>query len=173
MALGHNLDDTAQSILMNLGKGEMERIIRLAPTHRRPWMALHHVSYPSGGFLNVRYTPMQLGRSYPFIMMIVRMHPALFDRSTGHILRRWRAPIPGPCMAWFIRWMPSANCGPLQTTLLNHGNQDKPQNARNAGHLRANPFAKPVYSNHGWLKSVNEHQSKLSTSPSISCGRPQ
>ena len=31
MALGHNLDDTAQSILMNLQKGEMERIIRLAP----------------------------------------------------------------------------------------------------------------------------------------------
>ena len=35
MALGHNLDDTAQSILMNLGKGEMERIIRLAP-HTSP-----------------------------------------------------------------------------------------------------------------------------------------
>jgi len=31
MALGHNLDDMAQSVLMNLQKGEMERIIRLAP----------------------------------------------------------------------------------------------------------------------------------------------
>ena len=36
MALGHNLDDTAQSILMNLGKGEMERIIRLAPHTSTP-----------------------------------------------------------------------------------------------------------------------------------------
>jgi len=36
MALGHNLDDTAQSILMNLGKGEMERIIRLAPHTSMP-----------------------------------------------------------------------------------------------------------------------------------------
>ena len=36
MALGHNLDDTAQSVLMNLGKGEMERIIRLAPHTSMP-----------------------------------------------------------------------------------------------------------------------------------------
>lgn len=36
MALGHNLDDTAQSILMNLSKGEMERIIRLAPHTSMP-----------------------------------------------------------------------------------------------------------------------------------------
>ena len=34
MALGHNLDDMAQSILMNLQKGEIERSVRLAPhTH--------------------------------------------------------------------------------------------------------------------------------------------
>jgi uncharacterized protein (TIGR00269 family) len=31
MALGHNLDDMAQSILMNLQKGEVERSVRLAP----------------------------------------------------------------------------------------------------------------------------------------------
>ena len=31
MALGHNLDDVAQSILMNLQKGEVDRTIRLAP----------------------------------------------------------------------------------------------------------------------------------------------
>lgn len=31
MALGHNLDDTAQTILMNLQKGEIDRTIRLAP----------------------------------------------------------------------------------------------------------------------------------------------
>jgi len=31
MALGHNLDDVAQSVLMNLQKGEIERIVRLAP----------------------------------------------------------------------------------------------------------------------------------------------
>ncbi|MBT4060232.1 MAG: adenine nucleotide alpha hydrolase family protein [Euryarchaeota archaeon] len=31
MALGHNLDDTAQTILMNLQKGEVDRTIRLAP----------------------------------------------------------------------------------------------------------------------------------------------
>jgi len=36
MALGHNLDDTAQSILMNFSKGEMERIIRLAPHTSMP-----------------------------------------------------------------------------------------------------------------------------------------
>tara|TARA_Y100001960_G_scaffold93060_1_gene100233 strand:- start:84 stop:1103 length:1020 start_codon:yes stop_codon:yes gene_type:complete len=31
MALGHNLDDTAQTILMNLQKGEVNRTIRIAP----------------------------------------------------------------------------------------------------------------------------------------------
>lgn len=31
LALGHNLDDMAQSILMNLQKGEIERSVRLAP----------------------------------------------------------------------------------------------------------------------------------------------
>jgi len=31
MALGHNLDDMAQSILMNLQKGDIERSVRLAP----------------------------------------------------------------------------------------------------------------------------------------------
>ena len=31
MALGHNLDDTAQTILMNLQRGEVDRTIRLAP----------------------------------------------------------------------------------------------------------------------------------------------
>ena len=36
MALGHNLDDMAQSILMNLQKGEIERSVRLAPhTHSK------------------------------------------------------------------------------------------------------------------------------------------
>ena len=33
MALGHNLDDMAQSILMNLQKGEIERSVRLALIH--------------------------------------------------------------------------------------------------------------------------------------------
>ena len=36
MALGHNLDDMAQSILMNLQKGEIERSIRLAPHTSSP-----------------------------------------------------------------------------------------------------------------------------------------
>jgi uncharacterized protein (TIGR00269 family) len=36
MALGHNLDDMAQSILMNLQKGEVERSIRLAPHTSSP-----------------------------------------------------------------------------------------------------------------------------------------
>ena len=31
MALGHNLDDMAQSIIMNLQKGNIERSVRLAP----------------------------------------------------------------------------------------------------------------------------------------------
>ncbi|MDP6857091.1 MAG: TIGR00269 family protein [Candidatus Thalassarchaeaceae archaeon] len=31
MALGHNLDDVAQSVLMNLQKGEVDRTVRLAP----------------------------------------------------------------------------------------------------------------------------------------------
>ncbi len=36
MALGHNLDDMAQSILMNLQKGEIERSVRIAPhTHSK------------------------------------------------------------------------------------------------------------------------------------------
>ena len=36
MALGHNLDDMAQSILMNFQKGEVERSIRLAPHTENP-----------------------------------------------------------------------------------------------------------------------------------------
>ena len=36
MALGHNLDDMAQSILMNLQKGEVERSVRLAPHTETP-----------------------------------------------------------------------------------------------------------------------------------------
>ena len=36
MALGHNLDDMAQSILMNLQKGEIERSVRLAPHTSSP-----------------------------------------------------------------------------------------------------------------------------------------
>ena len=36
VALGHNLDDMAQSILMNLQKGEIERSIRLAPHTSSP-----------------------------------------------------------------------------------------------------------------------------------------
>ena len=36
MALGHNLDDMAQSILMNLQKGEIERSVRLAPHTASP-----------------------------------------------------------------------------------------------------------------------------------------
>ena len=36
MALGHNLDDMAQSILMNLQKGEIERSVRLAPHTSAP-----------------------------------------------------------------------------------------------------------------------------------------
>ena len=36
MALGHNLDDMAQSVLMNLQKGEVERSVRLAPHTQFP-----------------------------------------------------------------------------------------------------------------------------------------
>ncbi|MDP6661661.1 MAG: TIGR00269 family protein [Candidatus Thalassarchaeaceae archaeon] len=36
IALGHNLDDMAQSILMNLQKGEIDRSVRLAPHTRSP-----------------------------------------------------------------------------------------------------------------------------------------
>ena len=36
MALGHNLDDMAQSILMNLQKGEVDRSVRLAPHTSTP-----------------------------------------------------------------------------------------------------------------------------------------
>ncbi len=36
MALGHNLDDMAQSVLMNLQKGEIDRSVRLAPHTKAP-----------------------------------------------------------------------------------------------------------------------------------------
>nr|MCS5536055.1 TIGR00269 family protein [Candidatus Poseidoniales archaeon] len=36
MALGHNLDDMAQSILMNMQKGDLERTLRLAPHTDQP-----------------------------------------------------------------------------------------------------------------------------------------
>jgi len=41
MALGHNLDDMAQSVLMNLQKGEIERSVRLAP----------HTNFPIEGMV--------------------------------------------------------------------------------------------------------------------------
>ncbi len=40
MALGHNLDDMAQSILMNLQKGEIDRTVRLAPHTKIPIQGL-------------------------------------------------------------------------------------------------------------------------------------
>ena len=36
MALGHNLDDVAQSVLMNMQKGEVDRTARLAPHTTQP-----------------------------------------------------------------------------------------------------------------------------------------
>jgi len=36
MALGHNLDDMAQSVLMNMQKGDLDRTLRLAPHTSRP-----------------------------------------------------------------------------------------------------------------------------------------
>ena len=36
MALGHNLDDMAQSVLMNMQKGEVDRSVRLAPHTHSP-----------------------------------------------------------------------------------------------------------------------------------------
>tara|TARA_B100000401_G_C52537944_1_gene592355 strand:- start:146 stop:736 length:591 start_codon:yes stop_codon:yes gene_type:complete len=40
MALGHNLDDMAQSVLMNLQKGEIDRTVRLAPHTKIPIQGL-------------------------------------------------------------------------------------------------------------------------------------
>ncbi len=48
MALGHNLDDMAQTVLMNMQKGDMERTLRLAP----------HTSNPIDG-LPPRIVPMR------------------------------------------------------------------------------------------------------------------
>ncbi len=36
MALGHNLDDMAQTVLMNMSNGDMERTLRLAPHTKTP-----------------------------------------------------------------------------------------------------------------------------------------
>ena len=36
MVLGHNLDDMAQSVLMNMQKGDLDRTLRLAPHTARP-----------------------------------------------------------------------------------------------------------------------------------------
>ena len=36
MALGHNLDDMAQTVLMNMSNGDMERTLRLAPHTATP-----------------------------------------------------------------------------------------------------------------------------------------
>ena len=60
MALGHNLDDMAQSILMNLQKGEIERSVRLAP----------HTDIPIEGLapriVPLRWVPEQEIHAYAF-----------------------------------------------------------------------------------------------------------
>jgi uncharacterized protein (TIGR00269 family) len=60
MALGHNLDDMAQSILMNLQKGEIERSVRLAPHTDTPIEGLAPRIVP------LRWIPEQEIHAYAF-----------------------------------------------------------------------------------------------------------
>ena len=60
MALGHNLDDMAQSILMNLQKGEIERSVRLAPHTDTPIEGLAPRIVP------LRWVPEQEIHAYAF-----------------------------------------------------------------------------------------------------------
>ena len=56
MSLGHNLDDMAQSILMNLQKGEVERSVRLAPIQTIQLRDCRQGSYHSDGFQSRKFT---------------------------------------------------------------------------------------------------------------------
>ena len=81
MALGHNLDDVAQSILMNLQKGEVDRTIRLAPHTKQKIDGLTPRIVLYVGFLNKRYMLLQFNLNYLFIMEIVLMQVEHFDRG--------------------------------------------------------------------------------------------
>ena len=86
MALGHNLDDMAQSILMNLQKGEIERSVRLAPHTHSKIDGLVPRIVPLDGYLSKRSMLMPCLRDSPFTMETVLMPPALCVSRVGQLL---------------------------------------------------------------------------------------
>ena len=105
MALGHNLDDMAQSILMNLQKGEIERSVRLAP----------HTSSPIEGMVPrivpLRWIPEQEIHAFAIVNSLPIHHgdcphaPGAQRQQSRAIVAQLGVITPGPDTAYSILWI--------------------------------------------------------------------
>jgi len=95
MALGHNLDDVAQTVLMNLQKGEVERTIRLAPHTWAPIDGLVPRIVP------LRWIPEQeihayaQGEGLPFFHGDCPHAPGALRQRSRDMIARLEADVPG------------------------------------------------------------------------------
>ena len=67
IALGHNLDDMAQTIMMNMQNGDIERTLRLAPTLRPLLLEWRPESFHCAGYQNRRFTYTHSTKTFQFI----------------------------------------------------------------------------------------------------------
>ena len=85
IALGHNLDDMAQTVLMNVANADLERTLRLAPHTATPVDGLLlRGSCRSVGFPSRRFTSMRSTNRYP---CTTRSAPTLEVRCDGVIVK--------------------------------------------------------------------------------------
>ena len=98
VALGHNLDDMAQTVLMNLTAGEVERSRRLAP----------HTERPAEG-LAPRIVPLRL---------IPEQEVHLVSMHRGLPIHNEVCPNAEGALRWRMRtwWPPSKRTGPARVT---------------------------------------------------------
>jgi uncharacterized protein (TIGR00269 family) len=95
MALGHNLDDVAQTVLMNLQKGEIDRTIRLAPHTWAPIKGLVPRIIP------LRWIPEQEihayahGEGLPFFHGDCPYAPGALRQRSRDMIARLEADVPG------------------------------------------------------------------------------
>jgi hypothetical protein len=89
VALGHNLDDMAQTVLMNMANGDIDRTLRLAP----------HTDSPVDGLppriVPLRWIPEQeihllaMHKNFQCIMKNALMPKVLFVGDIGISLHKW------------------------------------------------------------------------------------
>ena len=130
MALGHNLDDVAQTVLMNLQKGEVERTIRLAPHTWAPIDGLVPRIVP------LRWIPEQeihayaMGAGLPFFHGDCPHAPGALRQRSRDMVARLEADVPGSrhglvhSMDEIRRLSIEANGGHLTTKWIDEGKHE-------------------------------------------------